>query len=350
MMESNRQIDEGLLIDFLLGRCDADQAEAVRARLERDEGFRRLCGDVSSTFAALDLAIDHEPPEGLVADTMRRIGTARRTDALLAREELNRRDVIRPTFSLRELGAIAGVALLIFSIMGVSYREARRRKERTQCGTQVARLGSGLLTYANKNDGYLPTTGLTRRRWLPSGEKPAVSNSKALFRLLTDGFVEPRNFQCPAVAGGSFVYKAGMIDFPDSKSVSYSDQYAIAAKGVWLEDPALAKVKQSMAILADSTPLFPNGRFVAERLRAAVSENHGRAGMNVLYLDMHVEFRNRPVVGVNGDHIYLAGNIKDYSGEEAPARPDDTFLLPAFSNDGIVQYEEAPSQPSGPTN
>jgi len=348
MTENNRQNDEGLLIDFLLGQCDEAQAEGVRARLETDEAFASLRDDLHSTFAAMDLAVDHEPPENLVAETMRRIRSARQTDALLAREELNRSDVIRPTFSLRELGAIAGVVLLIFTIVGISYREAQRRRDRTGCAAQVARLGSGLLTYANTHGGYLPATGTRHLRWLPAERKPAISNSKAIFRLVPPRYADPRDFQCPAVAAGTFAYKAGMIDFPEARYVSYSFQYAIGEKGVFLEDPALARVQQSMAILADATPLFPNGRFVPRRLREAVSDNHGGAGMNVLYLDMHVEFRRRPAAGVNGDNIYQAGNLENYSGEEAPAQVTDTFCLPAFSNDGIVQYEVAPSRPASP--
>ncbi|HUS91480.1 MAG TPA: hypothetical protein VM695_06495 [Phycisphaerae bacterium] len=346
MVENDRQTDEGLLIDFLLGRCDGADQREVQGRLERDDAFRRLHDDIRNTFAALDMAPEYEPPETLVADTMRRIGSARRTDALLAREELSRHDVLRATFSLRELAAIAGVILLVFSIVGVSVREAGRRQDRLQCESQVARLGTGFQAYANSNSSYLPGTGLAQLRWLPAAGRPAVSNSKALFQLVRNGYVEPQVFQCPAIGGGSFAVKAGMIDFPASRFVSYSYQYSIGDKGTWLEDPALGKVRKSLAILADASPLFPNGRFAPERLRRTAGDNHDGAGQNVLYADMHVEFQSRPVVGVDGDHIFLAGNIRTYSGEETPTGPSDTFLLPAFSGDGVTEFEGAGSRPS----
>ena len=41
-------------------------------------------------------------------------------------------------------------------------------------------------------------------------------------------------------------------------------------------------------------------------LRLGNSRNHNQAGQNVLYGDMHVEFRTTPYCGVDGDNIYTA--------------------------------------------
>jgi len=327
----NRATDEALLIDYVLGRCDEAQGEDVRRRIAQDPALASRHEDLRNTFLALGLSVEHEPPETLLADTMARIRSARQTEALLAREELARRDVIRPTFSFRELSAVAGVVLLLVSIFGVSYREARRRKNVTQCAAQVARMGSALLTYANKNGGYLPTAGTPGRRWLPTSSQPAVNNSKALFRLVRTGYVEPGAFQCPAVGGESFAVQAGMNDFPSARCITYSYHYSLGPRGLNLQDRRLSGVKANMAVLGDSTPVFAGGRFRAERVRTAVSDNHGGAGQNVLYLDMHVDFKRRASVGVMGDNIYLVQGVFEYDGEEAPTSPIDTFLLPAFS-------------------
>jgi hypothetical protein len=337
-MTTSRHDDEALLIDFVLGRCDQEQSREVRQRLQQDEPFSRLHDDLRNTFSALELAVDHEPPAGLVESTLNRLRSAKQTNALLAREQLSRRDVIRPTFSLRELAAIAGVVLLVVSIFGVSYREAEQRKMRDDCAMQQARIGSALQSYAIRSDGWLPSTGDSQRRWLPAGDRPAVSNSKGLFALVRDGYVEPPTFQCPAVGGESFAVQAGMTDFPSSKFVNYSYQYSLGPKGLWLHDRRIADVKASLAILADENPVFENGRFRRDRVRAPVSHNHDSRGQNVLYLPGNVEFQPRPSVGVRGDNIYLAEGVYEYSGEEAPAGPTDTFLLPAFP------------QPAGPTD
>jgi hypothetical protein len=348
MTDVRRHDDEVLLLDFLLGQCTRQQAEEVAKRLAEDEAFRLLHRDISNTLLAIKLLPEIEPPATLVASTLARIGSARRTDALLAREGLARRDVIRPTFSLRELGAVAAVAVLLFGIFGVSYVETQRRKDRNQCATQVARLGSALLTYANKNDGYLPSTGTLRSRWLPSGDQPAVSNSSSLFKLVLGDFAKPPTFQCPAVGGESFAVQSGMNDFPASKYVSYSYQHSLGPRGVWIEDKRLSDVRKDMAILADSTPVFTNGLFRADRVRQAVSENHGGTGQNILYLDMHVDFKRSPNVGVRGNNIYLAEGVEKYDGVEKPTTPTDTFLLPAFPESAEGPAEQSPQAPMPP--
>lgn len=330
-MTDNRREDEILLIDLLLGRCAEDEARRARERLQHDGAFRRRHDDLRNTLAAVSLATEHEPPEDLADRTLARVRSARQTDALLAREQLNRRDVIRPTFSLRELGAIAGVVVLLGSIFGVSYRDARRRKLIAQCRTQVARQGAALQTYANQHNGYLPAAGGSGRRWLPTSGEPAVSNSAATFKLVRLKYIEPSAFQCPAVGGGTFAVKGSMTDFPAAQFVSYSFQYSLGTSGVWTQDPAISDDKDSMVILADSTPMFAEGRFRADRARAGVSDNHDGAGQNVLYLDMHAAFKKRPFVGVRGDNIYLVQGVDAYDGDETPAGPTDTFLLPAFS-------------------
>lgn len=332
-MTDQRENDEILLIDSLLGRCDGGQQELIRRRLADEPELRRLRDDLRNTFAAMGQAVEYEPPAHLVESTMARVRSARQTDALLAREQLNRRDVIRPTFSLRELSAVAGVLLLVFTIFGVSYRDAQRREDQRNCANRLAELGAALRNYANTNGGYLPATGVQEARWLPASGQPAVSNSTGLFRLVKLGYVSAPSCQCPAVGGDSFVVQAGMVDFPASRFIGFSYHHSLGTKGLWTEDPRLMKVAKSMAILADSTPLFAGGQFHPDRVRAPVSENHHGEGQNVLYLDTHVEFRQRPCVGVQGDNIYLAEGIYSYDGDEAPTGPTDTFLLPAFPND-----------------
>ncbi len=333
-MSNSKANDEALLIDFTLGACSDEQAAEIRQRLARDEAFAAVDADVRRTFAAMDLAGDREPPEDLVEKTLAKVRSARETDALLAREQLARRDVLRPTFSLGELGAVAAAVLLVVGVFAISYREAARRKDQMACAARQARLGAAMLTYANKNDGHLPAAASEARRWLPAeaDEKPAVSNSAGLFRLVKDGYVEPSTFQCPAVGGKPFVVQAGMSDFPASENISYSYQHAVGTRGLWIEDPRLAGVKDSFAILADSSPLFDGRRFRRERVQRPISDNHDHRGQNVLYLDGHTDFHPASTVGVGGDNIYLADGVYEYDGDEAPSGPTDSFLLPAYTD------------------
>ena len=65
-------------------------------------------------------------------------------------------------------------------------------------------------------------------------------------------------------------------------------------------------------------------------LGASAGDNHQGAGQNVLYLDGHVSWSDTAQAGVRGNNIFLAEGIFHYRGDETPAGPTDTFLLPAY--------------------
>lgn len=344
-MTESETNNQQLLTDYVLGRLAPEARQQLRQRIEGEPELGRLHDNIRNTFSALGLAIEVEPPADLVARTMARIRSARQTDALLAREQLTRRDVIRPTFSIREIAAIAAIVLMIGGIFGVSFREADRRRRRVECAQNVSKIGAAVMSYANRNDGHLPSTMAPGDRWMSTPSQPAASNSRALFRLIADGYLQPPTFQCPAVGGDSFAVKAGMTDFPGGKFVSYSFQHSIGPKGLWVEDKRLGPVRESMAILADSSPVFRDGRFNTEGLARQASDNHDQTGQNVLYLDIHVEFKAQSSVGVGGDNIFLVDGVTQYEGNEKPAGPTDSFLLPAYSPEtegGQPQQRNAP--------
>jgi hypothetical protein len=247
---------------------------------------------------------------------------------------------------LRELAAVAAILVLMLGVFSIWQRQARREHLGGLCRSQVGQIGTGLLTYANAHDGFLPAADLAQHRWLPKPGVPAVSNSSGLFRLVIADFVSPSAFTCPAleVEGGSkagFAVQPGMSDFPGAGTINYSYQHTLGGRR--LSRQVLAPVAESMAIMADSTPLFVGGQFRRDRVHAAASDNsdnHDQAGQNVLYLDMHVVWRDRPDVGVGGnnvgvggDNIFLVKGIFDYDGDERPASDIDTFLLPAYSDE-----------------
>ena len=328
-----KQDERDQLIDFLLGQCEPDAAADIHRRLAHDGRFRAIHDDIANTLAAMSLAGQIEPPEDLVPRTLARLRQHEQTNALLAREQLGRRRG-RPTFLLRELAAVAAILVLMLGAFAIWRRQARREQLAGLCRSQVGQIGTGLLTYANANDGFLPVADPAQYRWLPKADLPAVSNSCGLFRLVVADFVSPSVFKCPAVKTGGrskagFAVQPGMKDFPGAGHIDYSYQHTLGGRS--LSRQHLARVAKSMAILADGTPLFAGGRFHRDRLRTAASDNHGQTGQNVLYLDMHVMWAEQPAVGVSGNNIFLAEGIFDYDGDERPASDIDTFLLPAYS-------------------
>lgn len=337
MTNEPRQSDEGLLIDFHLGACEQGEAEAVRRRLAEDAGFARLSEDVAATLSAVGLAPEAEPPADLVAKTVARVASARRTEALLAKEGAARGWRL-PTFSLRELGVAAAAVILLGVIFIPSLRQARRRGLEVQCASNVGQIGAALQNYASSNNEYLPVAGAAAGdgRWLPADGRPATSNSAGLFKLVTLSHARsPRVFQCPAVGAKPMTVQAGMVDFPAADFIHYSYQHALGSRGLWRSDRTLQAVQSTMAILADSSPLFSRGsaggRGRRRVDRPTTSVNHAHAGQNVLRLDMSVSWVTNADVGVGGDNIYLAGNVLEYQGTETPVGPTDSFLLPAYA-------------------
>lgn len=321
--------DESLLIGFVFGKLEPDEKAAVGQKLADDEDLRRLHRDIMNTADALRALPEHEPPSDLVANTFKRIAQARQTDALIAREEVGR-GVVRPTFSLRELLAVAATVLIAISLFVPSVRQARRVAHIGQCSSNMGQIGTALLSYANSNNGRLPAAAGVGGHWI-AGDRRALSNSSALYRLVEQKYVPQTVFLCPAGGRGkTFQLTSNLSDFPSARNINYSYQHTVGPRDLNYTHPDLAGVKSRMVILADSTPFFRNGQLQIEPGQSA-SENHNRTGQNVLFLDMHVQWASQSQAGVDGDDIFLAEGVYKYRGDETPSSPTDTFLLPAFS-------------------
>lgn len=329
-MAEKRVDDEALMFDLLLGELDETRQSEARRKIEEDPQAAALHADVSNTLAALDLLGEAEPPEELVDKTLARIRQDRQLKQLIARQEATRRRPIAPTFSLRELGAVAAAAILMAVIFVPSIRSARQSMYRGECASNAGQIGTALRSFAAAGNGQFPRAD-GQCRWLPCSSEGSTSNSAALFQLVQNSFIKPPVFQCPAVDGGSFVLRQGMLDFPAPKYVSYSYQHAVGPQGLSLYDPAFTGKHSQMAILADRSPVFPDGKFHAERVSAQASDNHGGSGQNVLYMDGHVAWASTPTVGIGGNNIYLINGLTQYRGDESPSEPTDSFLLPAYS-------------------
>jgi len=320
-----------MLIDFALGRCEADQRQAIEDRLAHDEAFAAHHRDVANTLAALDAAGEAEPPADLVGRTMAQIRQRRQTDALIAREGVSA-PTRRPTFSLRELAAIASVAAIGLCVLLPVVRRASEVTAVGQCAARIGRIGSALTEYANDNDDRLPGVS-DQGNWLSASSHGGTS--AALFTLVSDDYAKPEAFRCPAGSredAGDFEVHAGMVDFPSADAVGFSYQHPFKAGELRRSNPALAPVAESMAILADQSPAFDQAqpREPARPARTANSPNHDRTGQNVLFLDMHVAWVKTPAAGVMGNNIYLIDDIEVYNGDEIPT-PPDTFLMPAYT-------------------
>lgn len=328
-----RQRDEQLLIDFILGRCDQAQAEEVARRLGGDPQFAKLHDDVDRTFAALRALPEPAAPEDLTQRTLAAITHAAPKQRPASRHDLSRRRSVAPTFSLRELAGIAAAIILMVAAFLPFVRESQSRKDRNLCAMKVGQMGSELQQYAYDHGNVLPAANSKHLRWLAGNGEPPASNSAGLFKLVKEGYAPMVLFVCPAVRVRPVGYRldSSVSDFPSADAINYSYNHALGGQRISLDDTRLAGVADQMAILSDATPVFESGRFHRDRIMSS-SLNHGARGQNVLYLSGHVAWAETPAAGVGGNNIYLIEGVDDYRGDESPAEPTDSFLLPAYAS------------------
>jgi anti-sigma-K factor RskA len=166
--------DEQLLIDYLLGRCDEAQTQAVQRRIAEDAAFRALHRDLRNALGAMALIPVLEPPADLAERTIHRMRQVRATEALIARAEMARRPASRSRFSLRELAAVASVVLL----MGLGFyltlgRSVQARQLAALCEARLGDIGKAAHMYAANNGGAMPVSVRTTRRRRCSSARPS---------------------------------------------------------------------------------------------------------------------------------------------------------------------------------
>ena len=187
----------------------------------------------------------------------------------------------------------------------------------------------------------------------------------SLWLLVRGGYIKPQYsppsavFICPSSgdtpdpicdAQGNPVAPNRRSNFRSAHHLSYSYASPFGdAKGYGLKSDFL---EPGFVLLADRNPgkvsrsqdvTAPSPDATGMAVRAANLRNHGQAGQNVLYGDMHYEFCTTPYCGVDGDNIYTAQTdqpvmtgevppvrVPGYLGPNiAPAWPTDSYLVPA---------------------
>jgi hypothetical protein len=328
-MKMSRNEKAGILIDSALGQCNDRERKTVDDLLAGDFEAQHISDDIKNALSALAALPSHEPFDDLVPQTIQRIEQYRTTQNLIAHE--SRRPMYSPTFSLREVLTVAAVLVVMVLLFVPSIKQAKHVAMVNVCASNMGRIGTGLTQYANMNGDYLPAPETTDMQWLPLPDKP-VSTTNGLFKLVRRDYTDPTLFQCPAVECCTFVMRDQMSDFPAAKYVSYSYQHDLGVHKLRLKNSPLDLVASKMAIMGDSNPIFVDGKFHPELLQAKASPNHNGQGQNVLYLDMHVNWSSDANAGIDGDNIYTIQGVTQYRGDEAPARPTDSFLLPVVNS------------------
>jgi prepilin-type processing-associated H-X9-DG protein len=277
-----------------------------------------------------------------------------------------------------ELLVALGILVILLAIFIPYLLSVRERSNRTTCADKLRQIRDALQAYALVNDhnfpsvrydpaagGYAAYSGADEPDpFAPTSTVRPNDVTASLWllvreRLIADTIV----FVCPSTndyrdrisdAAGRVAHPKARSNFrsPSNLSYSYASPFS-SAPNYRLNDYFLDK---SFALVADKNPgvrgagddvTAPAYDADAIALSKANSNNHGKAGQNVVYGDGHVEFTTTPYCGVayaglGRDNIYTARAphpttqptsapvyINGFCGRDiAPAAPDDSYLVP----------------------
>ncbi len=339
--ESNRTPEE-LLFDWHLDQLDEKERAWVESELLRNPEFRKKSDRLAKVLRPLDHWRVASPPEGLANRILRAVETDRHTSLRVASEAVTSVEPTyrpRPFLSFRDLIAAAACIALLAGVLIPALAGARARANETLCASNLGSIFQGTSLYQAAFDGSLPFAGNPQgAAWLPSAEsgKPYASNSRHLFLLAKYNYgPNPGHFVCPSSSTDKPMDAADLEkygDFALAQNVSYASLNLCGHK------PNL-RPRSAIAFASDPNPLFVGGRFNAGiDPMTANSPAHGGRGQRVLALDGSVAKTATPLFGANRDNVWLAGDIRTYTGTEEPTGANDAFLIQGYPTTRSMQY------------
>jgi prepilin-type processing-associated H-X9-DG protein len=323
-------------------------------------------------------------PLGIVAAVLGIIGLLR------ARADVDSRGAM-PAIG----GIVLGVGML--TLLSILY-QGRAISMRPVCASNLRGIGQACAVYAKDNDGWFPVApclevdpnepGNTSRvafvgalgrhfdRPLAGEELATVHPSRSMFMLVTEGFCTAKQFICPssgateddlrnAANTNSCEPGVNRFDFKAYDNLSYGYQLPFGPRGRPRRD-----LDPKMAVMADKGPFFdaassqglvtpdryapdytagmavalrgvsPTDADALRRARAGRwgplnSRNHGGKGQNVLFADGHVEWADKPIVGVDRDNIYTVQRDATPAGVMLGNVPAD-YVGPLTNTDSVI--------------
>ncbi len=174
----------------------------------------------------------------------------------------------------------------------------------------------------------------------------------SLWVLVRQRLAVPANFICPSTSDetdfidttSSELAQRGNFRSPETLSYSYASPFS-SAPGYKLNDTRRA----GFALMADKNPgvqgtqsnaASPSVNAPPLQMEIANSNNHRKAGQNVLYTDSHVEFKPTPYCGI-GDEIQPDLHDNIYTAL-APRPLEYAHYVPRYSN-GVLGRDVAPA-------
>jgi prepilin-type processing-associated H-X9-DG protein len=280
-----------------------------------------------------------------------------------------------------EVLVIAGLCLFLLAVLPIACRKAQTDAGQTLCARNLALLGQAMFAYANDYNGALPRAGgrnsewsLLRYNWAAADRYNAycvtpgtdeggrASIGSCLYLLVKYGDVAPATFVCPTdPAGREFRLSEYAADRPDFALTDAWDfgpdpakHYSYAYHIPFGRYPLKTSDDPGLALLADRNPWsmgkpaqhfkpdIPPHNGTAEQAAAGNTISHDEAGQNVLFLDGHVAFHDRPHCGLDNDNIYTVSAVPEHGDPMGKFPTIGGGLSSANARDSLLVQDPTP--------
>jgi len=333
-----------LIFDYCLGLTSPDQTTEVEALISSNEQAAEIHTKIKATIEPLNSIEPESCPESLADRTVWRLNSTANSSQdklqkLLASEQsrvFTTRSRLGTGFARRL--AIAAVLMIVGSLLVTTFNAVsgytRYHSMRQQCQMQQSSIFQGLENYVSDHGHHPAAATLAGDIWWKVGYQGDEnhSNTRHVYLLVKEGYVEPSNFVCPASECGENLQKRSLQlselkDFPGRSFITYSFQ-------INCRKTKNGKLLCRNVIMADWNPLFEKLPDYSKQLNLRLnkqllslnSNNHKRRGQNVLFGDGRVEFMKTRLIGI--DDIFTLRDTDVYQGCELPSCETDFFLAP----------------------
>jgi len=177
--------------------------------------------------------------------------------------------------------------LIAASVVTMVYRTSRARSMSSQCASNMAMVGYGLVNYASDHNGQMPTTAAASLVSFFDNGMPMRTDA---YTLVEGGYCNKNHLMCPGCSG-------------ESSGYSYQTQTAES----W---EAIRKQGRLLVVLSDKNPILDKYLAGIEFDPLTPSKSHGSLGQNQLRSDGSTTppLMGPPVIG--GDLIWILDGKK----------------------------------------